>query len=768
MESANDIIVTSDPRDYGDFNITCNGDSTGEILVTSILGGFPGYNLRVYDENTADTIFRGEVPKSGGVYTIKVPNLNAGTYQLIVFDDVGCNSAIPDTVELIEPDSISIERLNPKPYFDTVDISCYGADNGVIDILVTGGHTARYPSIFNWTGPPEETDLVATDSIQSNLGPGDYIVDITDIWGCTDTAQFTLFEPPPLELNVDSIRDLNGWNITCFGDSDGFIQVSTSGGIRGYQWDWSTGDTIQDLLDIPAGTYSLTITDSISCTLDTSFTLLEPNVLTVTDSIPRFNSFEIACAADSSGEIYLTPYGGADSTQNSYLWSTVDGFISDPDTMNQLGINEGTYSVLVTDINGCTFDTVYVLTEPLPIIIDSLSADSARCFGTATAFVNLEASGGVGEFGYLWSSGQTTEDLEYIYAGTYFITITDENGCVKDSSIDVFEADNFSVDLMVTSDYNGAQISCADSSDAAISIEPVGGTTPYIFTWSNGATTQNLVGIPEGTYKVIVNDVYNCTDSAEVVITEPDPLDYSIQVQDPFCYNDSTGRIELLVTGGTVFTLDDYRVFANEMMTGPYIENLPQGTYSIRIEDLNDCFVETETELIHPDLLVLSFDTENAFCKDKPDGQLNLDVDGGVYPYLINWDRGLPANEDFFNDVYWGEYVATVTDANNCVAIDTAYVDYTYASCLVIPNAFSPNGDGYNDQWIIEGLELYPNAELRIFDRWGTRVFYSENAADDPWDGSFTGRELPIDSYHYIIDLNNDEPPITGNITIVR
>ena len=112
-------------------------------------------------------------------------------------------------------------------------------------------------------------------------------------------------------------------------------------------------------------------------------------------------------------------------------------------------------------------------------------------------------------------------------------------------------------------------------------------------------------------------------------------------------------------------------------------------------------------------------------------------MDGGTFPYLINWDRGLPDNENYFNDVYWGEYVATVTDANNCVTVDTAFVDYTYASCLMIPNAISPNGDGFNDLWIIEGLELYPNVELRIFDRWGSRVFYSENAADNPWDGSF-------------------------------
>lgn len=112
--------------------------------------------------------------------------------------------------------------------------------------------------------------------------------------------------------------------------------------------------------------------------------------------------------------------------------------------------------------------------------------------------------------------------------------------------------------------------------------------------------------------------------------------------------------------------------------------------------------------------------------------------------------------------------MATVTDGNNCVVVDTAFVSYTHTSCLVIPNAFSPNSDGFNDQWIIEGLELYPQAEIRIFDRWGASVYYTRNAADEPWDGTFNGRALPIDSYHYIINLNNGEQPEMGNVTIVR
>ncbi len=147
---------------------------------------------------------------------------------------------------------------------------------------------------------------------------------------------------------------------------------------------------------------------------------------------------------------------------------------------------------------------------------------------------------------------------------------------------------------------------------------------------------------------------------------------------------------------------------------------------------------------------------------------MDLTIDGGTAPFYISWDRGLPENEEYFDELLWGEYVASVTDFNECVAVDTATVGYTFLSCLVIPNAFTPNGDGFNDLWLIEGLELYPNVDMKIFDRWGNIMHVTTNAADEPWDGSFNGRVLPIDSYHYVIDLNNNEPAILGNITIVR
>ena len=215
-------------------------------------------------------------------------------------DQVGCYNIDwdQDLYVFNEPDTISIERNFVKYYYDTVDVSCFGADDGFIDIAVSGGHTADFENTFEWTGP--DPDLVFGDSIQGTIGSGKlsggtYQVHIVDHFGCEQTAQFSLLEPTPIRLAVDSIRELNGWNITCYGDNDGFIDISSSGGIMGHDYAWSTGSmilpepTAQDIYNLVAGTYNLTITDSIGCPYDTVFEIRQPNPLGLDTIIPRIN-----------------------------------------------------------------------------------------------------------------------------------------------------------------------------------------------------------------------------------------------------------------------------------------------------------------------------------------------------------------------------------------------------------------------------------------------------------------------------------------------
>ena len=218
IPTASDIFLNATVTPYGNYETKCNGDSTGEIVVNGIGGGFPDYTLLAIEETTGDTVYNQPVTASSG-YSATIYNLPEGDYRLWAYDTVGCWNENPGniTYDLESPDIISITRdeNDIKFHHDTVDISCFGKDDGFINLVVSGGHTADYENDYTWIGP--DPDLIQDDSLQSSLSGGNYNVLLRDYWGCEDSADFTLYEPTQILLDVDSIRELNGWNITCFG-----------------------------------------------------------------------------------------------------------------------------------------------------------------------------------------------------------------------------------------------------------------------------------------------------------------------------------------------------------------------------------------------------------------------------------------------------------------------------------------------------------------------------------------------------------------------
>ena len=186
------------------------------------------------------------------------------------------------------------------------------------------------------------------------------------------------------------------------------------------------------------------------------------------------------------------------------------------------------------------------------------------------------------------------------------------------------------------------------------------------------------------------------------------------------------------------------------------------------ITDENNCHANSTITITEPDSLKLVFNISEPFCPDKPDGMITSNVTGGVRgaDYSYRWSDN-STNRNLVN-IPGGYYQVTVTDMNGCSVRDSVTVTAINETCLVIPNAISPNGDLINDVWNIGLKELYPLMEIKIFNRWGETVWRSEKGYPNPWDGKSNGVSLPIDSYHYIIDLHNGSKPLIGNITIVR
>jgi len=188
-------------------------------------------------------------------------------------------------------------------------------------------------------------------------------------------------------------------------------------------------------------------------------------------------------------------------------------------------------------------------------------------------------------------------------------------------------------------------------------------------------------------------------------------------------------------------------------------------------QDVNYCTYDTTIFVPQPDSLKANLTFVNPSCPDEFDGWAQVIPEGGTEDYSVLWAGPGNANGNTSPNLDLlgpGVYRVLIQDANYCEVIDTAILISDAMTCLNIPTAFTPNADGYNDWWEIVGIEYYPDARVQIFNRWGEQIFYTENYLDQPFDGTYRGIKLPVDSYHFIIELNNGSPPITGNVTILK
>ena len=327
------------------------------------------------------------------------------------------------------------------------------------------------------------------------------------------------------------------------------------------------------------------------------------------------------------------------------------------------------------------------------------------------------------------------------------------------------------------SDYNGYNISCFGKSNGFIRINPSPETAelaPLIFNWSGpeGFTSSNedISGLKAGHYTMSITDKNNCTVTEEFDLTEPDKLGMTIttSVSSDGAYNincadGKTGTIDVSAfnnVGQVDYLWEDGQI-------GSSRTNLSAGDYKIVIRDSNGCLAESNVTLTAPEKIKITFDITESFCPEKPDGEIRVTASGGIsgaYTYI--WSDNSTGKD--ISNIPAGIYSVTVTDMNGCSANDNARLNGMNKICLIIPEAISPNNDLVNDIWNIENTDLYPEIEITIYNRWGQALWQSEKGYPIPWDGRSRGEELPIDSYHYVIDLHNGSRPIIGAITIIK
>ncbi|NET31858.1 MAG: hypothetical protein F6K19_07625, partial [Cyanothece sp. SIO1E1] len=594
-------------------NATSCATAPDGAIVLTVEGGTPDYTYAW----------------STGATTKDLSGLSGGTYTVTVTDANDCEQTESFTVN--EPSSLSVEVTQ-------VDVFCNGDATGSLSLSISGG-LAPYSVV--WSDGTTGTE-------RQNLAAGIYGYTVTDANQCTFTGAPEITEPPALALDPVIV------NITCFEDQNGSIDPQVSGGTPPYSYTWSNGATTPTLSDLGPGTYSLVVTDANDCVLQSDpFTIIEPEEIVIEGTVTNATS----CDSAPDGAIDVTVSGG--TGDYTYLWSTG---ATDQDL---IGIGGGTYTLTVTDENACEQVANFTVTEPSSISAE-VTVSPVSCFGEEDGLASLVVTGGLPPYSFLWSDGSTDQDRTGLAAGVYDVTITDSNNCTFLAQAAIESPDDLEIIPEIIN------ISCASEVDGRINLTLVGGTPPYTFAWSNGATTQDIQDLDFGDYTVIVSDANDCVyESNTFSISAPAALEIqSVVVDATACGNGSDGSISLSVTGGT----GAYTYLWNTGDQTPDLDNIGPGIYTVTVTDENNCSATHERTVNQPQGLEVVASTTNTSCVDATDGTISLEISRGIPPYSILWDDQSTTTTTRAN-LLPGTYSYTVSDANNCEEIGQAVVE---------------------------------------------------------------------------------------------
>jgi gliding motility-associated-like protein len=646
-------------------DVQCHGNNSGSINLT-LNGGTPNFTFQWTGPNGYSSLFQ------------NINNLYVGQYNVIVTDGAGC--IVPLVATVSEPSSALTST------YVSSNVACYGDNSGSISITATGGTPFAGPNPYTYDWYFNSTTLPPFNTTQtiSNLVAGVYICVVTDANGCQDTQQVVITQPATA-LTYSVITT----DVTCFGGSNGAIDITVSGGTGApYSLLWNTGETTEDLANLSAGTYTLTITDAGPCVVTTApITIIQPTPIVITPSI-----LNVGCHGDSSGMITTQVSGGTVNINTGYFyqWSTINGFIpagqatlpNIGSTTHPFGLIPGDYSLLVTDANGCTSSLVATVIQPVAPLYIASTYTNVDCFGDSSGTISVYAEGGTLPYNVSWSgtvagdpfgfeilSNPGTYIISSLPAGTYNFQVVDQNGCSLAGGA-VITQNNLIDTVNTVLD----SIFCATTSDGFITTTIIGGVpnalgAPYTMVWTgvdpagnnipmsfisvtgNTTTASNLVA---GTYTLTVTDAINCVRTFTYVMTEIVVSLSNVVDNDILCKGQCTGEIEFVPTGGdATYTVSVFPIgqpAANTITiteqdlqgsaTGIFsLGGLCPGQYYVLITDANNCSSNTPaltitepSTVFSPSVNVIS----NSGCNDNA-GILNVQVMGGTPGYNVAW-----------------------------------------------------------------------------------------------------------------------------------
>jgi len=664
-------------------DVTCNGGTNGTISARAS-GATAPYEY---------TLTPGGVTNSTGDFT----GLSQGVYQIVVDDANNCGTVTLPNINVGEPAPISIDNVI------VTNANCFGVSNGKIRVEASGGNNLE----FTVNG----ADYFDVGTEATGLAIGDYTVTVRDKadHACSLTdGPYTVSQPAEITYTV-TLSDYNGNNIGCFGGNNGIITVNGTGG-EANNIEYSIGggyiDVGNSFNNLTKGDYTLTVRDkdNPTCTKTEVVTLTEPTEIVIAETVTN-----VTCNGGNNGSVAIAVTEGTGPYSVTLLNGAM-GVVGTKAGANVVfnDLTADTYTISVTDLNGCNKQKPAVVTEPNAIAINE-TLTHVTCNGGNNGKVIVSVGGGTEEYTIELLQGAisigihnnvpsaSAREFANLVAGNYTIKIVDKNSCEETKAVTINQPADITINAAVTD--NG----CFGESNGIIGVQVTGGTANYtvhlLDNGDNPISQQNGVGesvniqftgLAKGDYKIKVVDNNSCEKEQAITVSEPTEVVPTSAKTDISCNGGADGIITISANGGTGnFSFQLLNAALNPIATHNNItpgtddvfNGLSAGDYTVKITDANGCEKTVSLTLTEPTAITVAETLTNLTCSGAGNGEIAVVVNGGTAPYKIELTGGTPQTENGVNagvtTTFTGldaiEYTITITDAKMC----THVVKYT-------------------------------------------------------------------------------------------
>lgn len=579
-----------------------------------------------------------------------------------------------------------------------------------------------------------------------------YTINGTSAAGCISTASSEVYSTILINatptVNIASVSN----NTLCSGNSS---IITPSGSATYTLMPGNLSGSSFTVSPSVSTTYTINGTSAQGCLNTPASAALLTLTVNPTPALTVTQAQNVLCFGQANGSLTLTPSGGTAPYSVAPATTT--------------GLTAGNYTYTVTDAIGCLSNTIVTVTQPSAALAsteNTVSANSDCIVHNGSASVAI--TGGTPTYSVNWSSGATGTIASDLTTGINSYTVTDANGCSFTNTLTLP-----GVTGITASAINQVSVACFAQASGALTFT-TSGTGPFTYTLSSATntftnTSGNFANLAAGSYTLNVTGSGGCTDAGLFSVVQPASALSTVTVTaNPIACFGSIALVSASLSGGTAPYTYNWQGNASTTFTASYAA----GSYSMEVTDANNCVSASSAFNVSQPTASLTV-TElsvNPACVNQNDGSVSISVIGGTPSYSVTWSNG--SSGLTVSNVSAGNLSAVITDANGCISNYATSVPDKSCTDISIPQFFTPNGDGKNDMFTINGIENYPNNSISIFNRWGSLI-YSKKQYTNNWNGKANVSDssgegmLPSGTYFLIFDFGDGKTkPYNGYIEL--